>query len=155
MKTFPQLEIFVSVALCSFFCGPNIQNNGDCGNRSRFLFHPFAFLALLPLPTQVPGFDGFADSYTLSGCVDPAQCGVFSLVDAHCGHPGTADDQCCAGNAYARPGSLWPQSLCDGAPVYQREGDADGAVLYRKFYRDGRGAWGVGESGMLGNCGCG
>ena len=28
--------------------------------------------------------DGFAESYTVEGCSNPAHCGVFRRVDAHC-----------------------------------------------------------------------
>ena len=62
--------------------------------------------------------EGFAETYEITGCADPAHCGVYRLVQAHC-----------------EPGAHCPtksdRSLCDRAPVYQLEGRADGPVLHR------------------------
>lgn len=90
----------------------------------------------------------YADSYTLSGCHTTANCGVFRRVAAHC----TSGDYC-PGGQYARP--RWTDAtLCDGAPVYQRQGGAaDGAVLFRMMYIDaGATVWFVGPSDKLGDC---
>ena len=92
--------------------------------------------------------DGFAESYTVEGCSDPAHCGVFRRVDAHCtdtlfGH--------CPGGQYANGNS--DETKCDGAPVYQRVGegggvDGGGPVLYRWYY-DGYTVWIVDPSDVL------
>ena len=64
-------------------------------------------LSCVPLPPRAqflpPGSapDGFADSYTLSGCRTAAHCGVFGRVAAHCTDPGYSY---CPGGRYARPG---------------------------------------------------
>lgn len=91
----------------------------------------------------------FADSYTLNGCRDPAFCGVFRRVDAHCvdharGH--------CPSGRHARPG--WTDAtLCDAAPVYQRGADSYGPVLFRYWdSSDGSSVWGVGNSDVLADC---
>ena len=94
--------------------------------------------------------DGFAESYTVEGCSNPAHCGVFRRVDAHCtdttyGH--------CPGGAYANGNS--DDTKCDGAPVYQRVGegggvDGSGPVLYRFYYGDTE--WHVGPSNALADC---
>ena len=91
----------------------------------------------------------YADSYTLSGCSDAALCGVFRRVAAHC------TDQAfgrCPGGISARVG--WTDAtLCDGAPVYQREGGAvGGAVLFQQMAGFGSSYWWVEESSALGNC---
>ena len=48
------------------------------------------------------------------------------------------------------------ERLCDGAPVYQREGDANGAVLFRiiweQGYPDEATYWVVGPRSNLGYC---
>ena len=56
------------------------------------------------------------------------------------------------GGRNARPG--WTDAtLCDGAPVYQRQGvAADGAVLYRMGFSYGSTQWVVGPSSNLGDC---
>jgi hypothetical protein len=114
---------------------------------------------------------GFAESYTVGGCADAAaHCGVYRRVAAHC-HSG---DRCPGG-----PGDHGntDSTLCDGAPVYQR--DPNGPVLYRYLlltlvqlravrfseiiyakigrsryhYSDGGTRWWVGESaGALAKC---
>ena len=94
--------------------------------------------------------DGFAESYTVEGCSNPAHCGVFRRVDAHCtdttyGH--------CPGGDYANGNS--DDTKCDGAPVYQRVGegggvDGGGPVLYRFYY--GYTEWDVGPSDRLADC---
>ena len=95
--------------------------------------------------------DGFAESYTVRGCSNPAHCGVFRRVDAHCtdtthGH--------CLGGQYANGNS--DETKCDGAPVYQRVGegggvDGGGPVLYR-WYQNGNTYWRVGPSDALADC---
>lgn len=62
--------------------------------------------------------EGFAQSYTITGCADPAHCGVYRIVPAHC-EPG------------AHCPSKSDRTLCDRAPVYQLEGQPDGPVLHR------------------------
>ena len=42
--------------------------------------------------------DGFAESYTVEGCSNPAHCGVFRRVDAHCD---TGSGYYCPGGAGA------------------------------------------------------
>eukprot|EP01043_Picozoa_sp_COSAG02_P044107 COSAG02_NODE_3903_length_6061_cov_2.511238_1_plen_1174_part_00 len=64
----------------------------------------------------VPGFDGFYESYTVSGCSDPAHCGVYKRVSAHC----TTQSDWCPGGRFSR--GKTNSTLCDGAPVYQRAG---------------------------------
>ena len=96
--------------------------------------------------------DGFAESYTVEGCSNPAHCGVFRRVDAHCtdttnGH--------CPGGEYANGNS--DETKCDGAPVYQRVGeggavDGGGPVLYRWYYADDTTQWSVGPSYHLADC---
>ena len=98
--------------------------------------------------------DGFADSYTLSGCSTAAHCGVFGRVAAQCTDPTGYGH--CPGGDYARPG--WTDAtLCDGAPVYQRQGGgADGAVLVRwrpRLEPTTRTFWVVGSSAALADCG--
>jgi hypothetical protein len=88
---------------------------------------------------QLPGFDGFASSYTLSGCNNPVYCGVFQIAHAHCT---SGVHTHCTGD----------ETLCDAAPVYRQEG-ADGNVLYRFLYSDGSTDWHVGPSSELGDCG--
>ena len=44
-------------------------------------------------------------------------------------------------------------SMCHGAPVYQAGDGADGPVLYRYEYRDGRTRWWVSDSSALETCG--
>eukprot|EP01043_Picozoa_sp_COSAG02_P056238 COSAG02_NODE_6641_length_3441_cov_5.384201_3_plen_156_part_00 len=71
----------------------------------------------------------YADSYTLAGCSNPNDCGVFKRVLAHC----ASGDHCPAGQ-YAN-GNTDP-TLCDGAPVYQKSSDdveGGGRVLFRKY----------------------
>eukprot|EP01046_Picozoa_sp_COSAG06_P052707 COSAG06_NODE_8923_length_2031_cov_25.465839_2_plen_166_part_00 len=101
-----------------------------------------------PLP------DGFAESYTVEGCSDPAHCGVFRRVDAHCTD---TTSRWCPGGEYANGNS--DDTKCDGAPVYQRVGegggvDGSGPVLFRYYY-GGRTYWDVGPSDRLANCGDG
>ena len=99
-----------------------------------------------PLP------DGFAESYTVEGCSNPAHCGVFRRVDAHCTNTGFGH---CPGGRNANGNS--DETKCDGAPVYQRVGegggvDGGGPVLYRWYYSDGNTAWSVGSSDALADC---
>jgi hypothetical protein len=95
--------------------------------------------------------DGFAESYTVEGCSDPAHCGVFRRVDAHC--TDNTYGRCPGGDA-ANGNS--DDTKCDGAPVYQRVGegggvDGGGPVLYR-VYSSGNTYWGVGPSDALADC---
>ena len=95
--------------------------------------------------------DGFAESYTVEGCSDPAHCGVFRRVDAHCT---TGSYDRCPGGEHANGNS--DETKCDGAPVYQRVGegggvDGGGPVLYR-YYGNGYTAWYVGPSDALADC---
>ena len=97
-----------------------------------------------PLP------DGFAESYTVEGCSNPAHCGVFRRVDAHC-DTGSGN---CPGGQYANGNS--DETKCDGAPVYQRVGegggvDGGGPVLYR-YYNGDHTTWYVGPSDALNDC---
>ena len=57
-------------------------------------------------------------------------------MSAHC----TSGDECPGGS-----NSNTDPSMCDGVPVYQRSGSADGPVLYRYHYTDGGTRWWVGE----------
>ena len=98
-----------------------------------------------PLP------DGFAESYTVEGCSNPAHCGVFRRVDAHC--TDTTSYHCPSGQL-ANGNS--DDTKCDGAPVYQRVGegggvDGGGPVLFRA-YGYGNTAWNVGSSAALATC---
>ena len=95
--------------------------------------------------------DGFAESYTVEGCSNPAHCGVFRRVDAHCTSTTSGH---CPGGGYANGNS--DDTKCDGAPVYQRVGegggvDGGGPVLYRLYY-DGTTQWDVGPSDRLATC---
>eukprot|EP01046_Picozoa_sp_COSAG06_P015474 COSAG06_NODE_993_length_11161_cov_12.065359_9_plen_164_part_00 len=99
--------------------------------------------------------DGFAESYTVEGCSNPAHCGVFRRVDAHCtSTTRVQDSRWCPGGRYANGNS--DDTKCDGAPVYQRVGegggvDGAGPVLYRVFFVDYT-RWGVGPSDALADC---
>ena len=89
--------------------------------------------------------------YRVGTCA--AYCGVFRRVDAHC--TDKSIQSFCPGGAHARSG--WTDNrLCDGVPVYQREGDPNGAVLFRilyqQFYPDESTQWFVGPSSNLGYC---
>eukprot|EP01046_Picozoa_sp_COSAG06_P012109 COSAG06_NODE_700_length_12958_cov_24.639941_3_plen_437_part_00 len=107
-------------------------------------FSPTHFFEPLP--------DGFAESYTVRGCSNPAHCGVFRRVDAHC--TDTTSDWC--------PGGQWAngnsdETKCDRAPVYQRVGegggvDGGGPVLYRGYYSADYTFWKVGPSYHLADC---
>ncbi len=98
--------------------------------------------------------DGFAESYTVEGCSNPAHCGVFRRVDAHCTDPYGYGH--CPGGEYANGNS--DETKCDGAPVYQRVGegggvDGGGPVLYRTYYSGDYTYWYVGPSDRLADCG--
>ena len=100
-----------------------------------------------------PLLDGFVETYTISGCSNPVHCGVFQRVAAHC----TSGSGSCPGGRYAN-GNTDP-TLCDGAPVYQRQRDPDAAaadetpmaILYRFFNGDDT-VWYVGSSDTLAYC---
>eukprot|EP01046_Picozoa_sp_COSAG06_P021104 COSAG06_NODE_1571_length_9064_cov_22.348689_2_plen_171_part_00 len=99
-----------------------------------------------PLP------DGFAESYTVEGCSNPAHCGVFRRVDAHCTDTSLGH---CPGGDYANGNS--DDTKCDGAPVYQRVGegggvDGGGPVLFRYYYGGSTTSWAVGSSDALADC---
>eukprot|EP01043_Picozoa_sp_COSAG02_P028361 COSAG02_NODE_1715_length_11211_cov_8.483801_8_plen_692_part_00 len=100
---------------------------------------------LVPLP------DGFAEIYVVSGCLDPARCGVFRRAVAHCT---SVDSRHCPGGDLAN-GNTDPR-MCDGAPVYQKDvadGGNDGAVLYRYLADDALNTqWQVSPSGALAYC---
>eukprot|EP01046_Picozoa_sp_COSAG06_P031074 COSAG06_NODE_2997_length_5980_cov_65.382928_2_plen_156_part_00 len=93
----------------------------------------------------------FAESYTVEGCSNPAHCGVFRRVDAHCtdttyGH--------CPGGAYANGND--DETKCDGVPVYQKVGedgavDGSGPVLFQ-YYLSGSTWWYVCPSDALADC---
>ena len=89
----------------------------------------------------------YADSYTLSGCRNAAWCGVFTRVEAHCAAGSGAR---CPGGASAA-GNAYP-TLCDGAPVYQQNGD--GYVLLRLRVSEAGGGtrWYVSDDAALGDC---
>ena len=96
--------------------------------------------------------DGFAESYTVEGCSNPAHCGVFRRVDAHCTDTTWGY---CPGGENANGNS--DETKCDGAPVYQRVGegggvDGGGPVLYRWYNGDST-YWFVGPSDGLADCG--
>jgi hypothetical protein len=101
----------------------------------------------------LPDADGFAESYTVEGCFDPAHCGVFRRVDAHCTDTSTSYNHCPGGD-YANGNS--DETKCDGAPIYQRVGegggvDGSGPVLFRYHYGSGT-FWIVGTSDRLADC---
>ena len=87
----------------------------------------------------------FAESYTISGCADPAHCGTFTRVPASC----TSGDRC-PGGAYEYSGNTDP-TLCNGVPAYQKGGDG-GPVLYRYAWSDGDTRWKVADSSALDTC---
>ena len=68
---------------------------------------------------------GYASTYTISGCSDPADCGVFSLVPARC----TGSHDRCPGGGYANENT--DPTLCDNAPTYQ---SADGTRVLLRVY---------------------
>ena len=92
---------------------------------------------------------GYASAYTLSGCSSPADCGVYSLVSAHC----TTSSSHCPGGGNAN-GNTDP-ALCDGVPTYQ---SADGTRVLLRYYDDGTDdigdstVWLVADSGTLNTC---
>ena len=95
--------------------------------------------------------DGFAESYTVEGCSNPAHW--FRRVDAHCTDTSTSFNHCPGGD-YANGNS--DDTKCDGAPVYQRVGegggvDGSGPVLYR-VYDGSYTEWYVGPSDRLADC---
>eukprot|EP01043_Picozoa_sp_COSAG02_P005575 COSAG02_NODE_152_length_33208_cov_13.316591_15_plen_690_part_00 len=85
-------------------------------------------------------------AYLLSGCSNPAHCGTFFRVAAHC----TSGDHC-PGGRYANGNT--DSTLCDGAPVYQL-GGPDGPVLYRWVgaKSDTFTTWYVSDSSTLTTC---
>jgi hypothetical protein len=95
--------------------------------------------------------DGFAESYTIEGCSNPAHCGVFRRVDAHCTD---TTSRWCPGGDLANGNR--DDTKCDGAPVYQRVGeggavDGGGPVLFRCYSADNT-YWFVGSSDRLADC---
>ena len=102
--------------------------------------------------------DGFAESYTVEGCSNPAHCGVFRRVAAHCTDTSSSpygNIGRCPGGQYANGNS--DDTKCDGAPVYQRVGegggvDGSGPVLFRYYNGVGGTAWRVAPSGQLAEC---
>ena len=83
----------------------------------------------------------FARSYTLTGCSDPSQCGVYRRTEARCLKDYTEGGLC---------GS--DPTLCDQAPVYQLEGRKEGPVLYRWSPYGRSSEWRVGPSARLADC---
>lgn len=106
------------------------------------------------LPQLPQVLDGFAESYTVSGCANPAHCGLFRRTLAHCDADQT-DRWGCPGGEFAQGNT--DSTLCDGAPVYQlmeQGGGGDGPVLWRSY--DGLNTrWNVGSSDALASCGDG
>ena len=97
--------------------------------------------AALPLALR----QGYASTYTVTGCSRAADCGVFSLVPAHCTD---SSHYFCPGGGGAN-GNADP-SLCDSAPVYQ---SPDGTrVLSRYYYSSGDTAWQVTGRSALDDC---
>ena len=72
---------------------------------------------------------GYSSTYTISGCSDPADCGVFKLVPANC--TDTYEGRC-PGGRYANGNT--DRTLCDGAPAYQ---SADGTRVLLRWYSSG------------------
>ena len=99
----------------------------------------------MQFPPLGPLSDGFEETYTVSGCSESAHCGLFRRVAAHC----ISGSGSCPGGRYAN--SNTDATLCDGAPVYQRDGDSDGPVLYRFFNGDDT-VWYVGSTAALAFC---
>lgn len=99
-------------------------------------------------PPLGPLQHGFAETYTVSGCSTPVHCGVFERVAAHC----TSGSGSCPGGRYAN-GNTDP-TLCDGAPVYQRQGDDNngGATILYRFFNGEDTVWYVGSSNALTYC---
>ena len=102
-------------------------------------------------PARAP-LQVYAENYTLSGCSHAAYCGVFHRVVAHCARCMNRCDE-----YYHCPNN---PTLCDAAPVYQREWESDGSnsgyapVLYRRSSSEtGVSWWDVGLSSRLGDCG--
>lgn len=133
-----------------------------CGVRTGARLPPPSATAPAPNPTLTADAatspqrallpPGFNDSYTLSGCKNPEHCGVFRRVAANC--TGTASGNMCPGSKDTRPSYTDP-TTCDSAPVYQREGAAGGAVLYRYWDTGRYYEWQVGGSDALQDCTCG
>ena len=73
--------------------------------------------------------NGYATSYTISGCSSAADCGVYTIVPAHCTDTTSLR---CPGGRFAN-GNTDP-SLCDSAPTYQ---SADGTRVLLRVFRDG------------------
>ena len=115
-----------------------------------------------PAPVPVPGFEGFFERYTLSGCSMPARCGTYTRVLANCiAGRGLG---CAGGGGWRSNGNnTGSPSLCDGVPVYQLQHQGgsgapatiyynDGPVLYRAYDRILGTQWCVGNSERLADC---
>ena len=89
---------------------------------------------------------GYSSTYTISGCSDPADCGVFKLVPANC--TDTYEGRC-PGGRYANGNT--DRTLCDGAPAYQ---SADGTRVLLRWYNSGPDytAWWVADRSALDAC---
>ena len=97
---------------------------------------------------------GYASSYTLTGCRNAADCGVYMVVSARC-----PSFRCNDPTAYGRPGYGDP-ALCDGAPVYQQQtlDGSGGRVLLRTYNGPSTlesTQWHVTDSSHLDDCGYG
>ena len=87
---------------------------------------------------------GYASTYTISGCSSATDCGVYSLVSARC-NDDSSDH--CPGGQFAN-GNTDP-SLCDSAPVYQ---SADGTHVLFRVYGGRTTAWWVADHSALDTC---
>ena len=89
---------------------------------------------------------GFAEAYTLSGCSNPAHCGVYVRVEAQCLKDFTEGGVCGKDAA-----------LCAGAPVYELRGTSGGgggggSILYRWSPNGQSSSWLVGASARRSDC---
>eukprot|EP01046_Picozoa_sp_COSAG06_P010894 COSAG06_NODE_608_length_13862_cov_86.760355_5_plen_265_part_00 len=137
---------------CGFSCGntcPEYDNCWDspCKNGGTCTDGVGSYTCDCPPeftgPEFTPACEPWPLHYTVTGCSDESQCGVFTRVPANC-----ASGDHCPGGYYAN-GNTDP-TLCDNAPVFQA-GGPDGPVLYR-FYFDGGTVWRVGPSDRLNDC---
>ena len=87
-----------------------------------------------------PLTDGFDESYTLTGCSNPAHCGTFHRVGACCA---SGNSDYCPGGQREYSGNT-DTTMCAGVPAYQA-GGGDGSVLFRTEVSSGRTRWWVVE----------
>ena len=87
----------------------------------------------------------------LSGCPSSSHCGTYHRAVADC-DPGLSD-KCttdCA-NEDDPTDCTVDRTTCDGAPVYQKDGNSRSYVLYRAaYYEDSR--WYIGPPDVLDDC---